>query len=74
MPRALLTEKEACEFLRISREAILKFRRDMKDPIPYLKVGRRYLYEESEVVKWAKRNARRAGKHNGATLSLNRRR
>lgn len=62
MPTALLTEQEACELLRVSREAILKFKRDSLDPIPFLKAGRRYLYDEAEIMKWAKRNARRAAK------------
>ena len=62
MRKSLLTEEEACKFLRISREAILKFKRDTVDPIPHLKAGRQSLYEESEILKWAKRNARRAAK------------
>ncbi len=60
--RKLLTEVELCELLRVSREAVLKFRRDTVDPIPHFKAGRRYLYDEGEVLKWAKRSAGRATK------------
>ena len=59
VPRELLREEEACRLLRISREAILRFKRDQVNPIPHLKVGRRFLYEEHEVIGWAKRSAKR---------------
>jgi hypothetical protein len=55
----LLTEIELCRFLRVSRDAVVKFRKDLSDPIPYLKVGRRHLYNEDEVLKWARRAAKR---------------
>jgi hypothetical protein len=55
-----MTEAEACRFLRVSRVAILKFRRNPLDPIPCFKVGRRYLYERGDLLKWAKRQATRA--------------
>lgn len=58
----LLTESEVCTFLRVSREAVLKFRRCTVDPIPCLKAGRRYLYDALEVTKWARRQAERAHK------------
>jgi hypothetical protein len=58
----LLTEEEACKFLRISRVGILKRKRDRIDPIPCYKVGRRYLYEPGEVLRWAKRQAERVQK------------
>lgn len=57
--KQLMTEEEACDFLRVSREAIFKFRRDQVDPIPCFKAGRRYLYDPSEVLRWAKRQAER---------------
>ena len=50
----LLTEDEVARLLRVSREAILKFKRDKLNPIPCLRVGRRYLYEECEVLEWAR--------------------
>ena len=60
MVEKLLTEKEICEFLRVSREGIKRFKRDLTDPIPFLRAGRRFLYDPSEVLKWARRQARRA--------------
>ena len=60
--RSLLTEAEVAGFLRVSREAILRFKRDAVDPIPCFKAGRRYLYEPSEVLRWAKRQAVRIQK------------
>lgn len=60
VPPALMTEAEACRFLRVSRVAVLKFRRNPLDPIPCFKVGRRYLYERGDLLKWAKRQAARA--------------
>ena len=53
----LSTEAEAMRFLRVSREAMLKFRRDSLDPIPHAKVGRRYLYDLRKVLAWAERRA-----------------
>ena len=58
--RGLLTEEEICELLRVSREAILKFKRDPIDPIPCFKAGRRFLYDQNQVLRWAKRHADRA--------------
>lgn len=58
--KKLLTEEEACDFLRVSRDALAKFRRDKADPLPFMKAGRRYLYLESELISWAKRQARRS--------------
>ena len=54
-----LTEVELIEWLHISREAVLKFRKDPEDPIPFLMAGRRYLYEPTEIVKWMRRQAQR---------------
>lgn len=53
----LLTEKEVAVFLRVSREAITKFKRLGTDAIPYMKAGRRCLYDPSRVLAWAERNA-----------------
>jgi hypothetical protein len=57
--RALLTEKELIETLRISRETAIKMRRDPKDPIPAFRVGRRILYSLDAVLEWAARRERR---------------
>ena len=53
----LATEREAMAYLRVSREAIQRFRR-AADPIPHLRAGRRYLYDLAEVREWALRQAR----------------
>ena len=55
----LLTEKEVAVFLRVSREAITKFKRLPSDPLPYMKAGRRCLYDTKYVLAWAERNAKR---------------
>lgn len=60
LAQRLLTEAEICELLRVSREAVLKFRRHPNDPIPCLKAGRRYLYDTGKVLRWAERQADRA--------------
>lgn len=57
--RKLLTEEELSELLRVSRDALAKFRRDREDPLPFMMAGRRYLYDEAQVLKWATRQARR---------------
>jgi helix-turn-helix protein len=64
----LLTEEEAAGFLRVSREAILRLKRDEVDPIPCYKVGRRYLYDPKEVLRWARRRADRV--HRSLRLGL----
>jgi excisionase family DNA binding protein len=58
-PNRPLTEDEVCELLRISKETLLKAKRDPLDPIPYKKVGRRYLYDRTEVMRWATRQGER---------------
>jgi hypothetical protein len=58
----LATEAEILLHLRISRAGLQKFRRDPSDPIPFLKVGRRHLYDITKVEKWAERQARRAAR------------
>lgn len=54
-----LTEEEVCEWLHISREGLLRLKRDKLDPIPARKYGRRFVYLESEVKKWGERQYRR---------------
>ena len=55
----LLTEKEVLSLLRVSQEAIKRFRELEDFPIPHYKVGRRYLYDRAAVLSWAEANARR---------------
>jgi hypothetical protein len=58
LPR-LLTEKEIARYLRVSRDAITRFKRHCHDPIPYEKAGRRCLYDIAAVRAWTRRNATR---------------
>lgn len=51
----LLTEEQLCRLFRVSRDAVLRFKRDPLDPIPFLKLGRRYLFELDAVLRWARR-------------------
>jgi len=55
----LLTEDEICEWLHISKECLLKLKRDPLDPLPYMKVGRRFLFDPEKVTKWGERQAKR---------------
>ena len=55
----LLTEKEVVDLLRVSQEAIKRFRELADFPIPHYKVGRRYLYDGEAVLSWAEENAKR---------------
>ncbi len=60
----LLGEKEARELLGppgkpISKQRLLVFRRRKKDPLPFLRAGRRAQYVRSELINWMRRNARR---------------
>lgn len=54
-----MTEEELCDFLHVSREAVYRFRSYSEDPIPYLRAGRRYLYEQDQVLKWLRREGQR---------------
>jgi hypothetical protein len=61
MNTELLPETRIMELLNVSRSAMQRFRRGTKNdpPIPFLRVGRRYLYQWDKVITWAERNARR---------------
>lgn len=56
----LLTEAEVAKYLRVSRDAIRRFRRRELDPIPCMKIGRRYLYDVVEVRRYGQKQAHRA--------------
>ena len=76
---APITEEQLCKFLHVSREAVHRFRTRDNDPIPFMKAGRRYLYLQSAVLKWAEREGQRAKEKrkartpNGRTLRVRRR-
>jgi hypothetical protein len=52
-------EAEICQILKVCRSAIYKYKFGIPDPIPFLKVGRRYLYDLEKVCRWAQREAAR---------------
>ena len=56
----LLTEAQLCAALHVSREAVLRLRRDPVDPIPCMRAGRRFLYDLERVKAWMERRAGRA--------------
>ena len=53
-----LTEEEFCARYRVSRDAVHRFRTDSDDPVPCIRVGRRYLYDPAKVEAWAARRAK----------------
>jgi hypothetical protein len=55
---AFLTEDEFCARYRVSRDAARTLRRDALDPLPCLRVGRRFLYDPKQVEAWAADRAR----------------
>lgn len=57
----LLTRREAAEFLRVSLPAIDKYLRDRIDPVPCLKMGKRFLFTREDLVDWGRRQADSAG-------------
>ena len=58
----LLTRHEAARYLRVSAWALDSFtaRREDDHPLPRLQAGRRYLFDPSALVAWAKVEAERA--------------
>lgn len=52
-----LTEEEFCARYRISRDGAYRLRHEPLDPLPCIKVGRRYLYDPGKVEAWAERRA-----------------
>lgn len=48
----LLTERQLCERLQVSRARLRRLRRDPRDPIPHGRVGREYRYEWPAVLEW----------------------
>lgn len=47
----LITERELAEKLGFSSRSILRLRSKRKGP-SFIKIGRKYFYDESEVSKW----------------------
>jgi excisionase family DNA binding protein len=56
MEEKLLTEKEFCQWLRISRSTALRWRRD---GMPYIGRGRSIRYNKAEVKGWLSKQSQR---------------
>jgi predicted site-specific integrase-resolvase len=48
----LLNNDEAAEFLGISPGTLVVWRCEKRYPVPYLKVGRKVLYDVDDLVAW----------------------
>lgn len=49
----VLTEKELCEVLKVSRQTLWRLRK--REGVPFFKVGNRYRYNLDEVQQWLNR-------------------
>ena len=47
-----LTENQVVEITHTSRSTLKKFRNRKEDPLPYLRIGRRFLYDRKVLEKW----------------------
>ena len=52
-----LTEQQVVEITHTSRSTLKKFRCREEDPLPYLRIGRRYLYDRKALDLWMRRQA-----------------
>ena len=59
LPAQFLTEEQVIELCHSSRFAMKRFRERSADPIPHVKIGRRFLYDPRALHKWLERQARR---------------
>ena len=55
----LLTRSETAALLRISLDGLDKVVHAEENPIPMLRVVRRFLFDRDEVLAWARENAKR---------------
>jgi len=53
----LLTEEQLCQALHVSRRSVWKFRTDRDNPLPFMRLGGKHVYDLEEVRAWAKRRA-----------------
>ena len=61
----LLTRVEIARALKVSTCSVDLLTRRQPDPMPFMKVGRRHLFDLTEVKRWAKRAAVRSRKVRG---------
>jgi len=52
---SLLTQKEACALLKVSRTTLLRLRKE--EGLPYVSMGTRLRFDEGAVSEWLKQNA-----------------
>ena len=57
--RRTLTNAGVRELLHVGEWALRELRDRSNDPLPHMRAGRRYLYDELRVLRWAERQARR---------------
>lgn len=57
--RLFWTLKELAQHCSVAHETITKMLREPVDPLPAVKMGRRWLFEPVKVMAWMKRRARR---------------
>lgn len=55
-----LTEEQVIQLTHSSRFGLKKFRNRDHDAIPFLKMGRRYLYDPEKIEAWMEREAHRS--------------
>ena len=53
----MLTTHEAAAFLKCSPRTLASDRSRKFWKVPYIKLGKRVLYDEAELAKWMKENA-----------------
>jgi excisionase family DNA binding protein len=49
MGEIYFTEKELCEWLRVSRSKVMSLR---KEGMPFIKIGKSVRFDKEEVEKW----------------------
>ena len=55
----LMTRRECAEYLRISIDGLNALVHRNDDPLPRMEAGRRFLFDPTEVLAWARRQADR---------------
>lgn len=61
----ILTTNELGHLLKMTKCGIKGARYQKSDPMPFLKIGRSIRFERAEVLKWARRQAKRSVSENG---------
>lgn len=51
--KRLLTESDCKELLDVSSDLMDRFRRFSEEPIPFMRIGGTYRYDEEKVLAWA---------------------